>query len=478
MFSAGVADSPHRPKTVFEKIWSSRKIRENACSASLLYVDRHLLNETSFICFQELERLGRRIHRPHQTFIATDHTIRTKGGGIVDQESRDAIAYLERFCRDNDVMFVGPDHPRRGIGHVVASELGLVLPGMLIAGDDSHTVTNGAFGALSLGIGFSDVAHVLATQTLWQPRVRTMRVEFEGHLPAEVDAKDLVLGLIARIGAGGAIGYFVEFTGSCIAELSMGQRMTICNMAVEAGARAAIIAPDETTFAFLQGRAFCPTGADWDRALDEWSTLPSDAGATFDTELTIRAEDVAPTVTWGTSPQDALPVTAAVPSPGAYPDATQRARAQSALDYMGLVPGTQLTDIEIDQVFIGSCTNGRIEDIRAAARVARLGRAVVPAIVVPGSSEIKRQAEQEGLHEVLLSAGFEWRESGCSMCLGMNGDLVPAGKRCASTTNRNFVGRQGRGARTHLMGPAMAAAAALTGHITDVRALINERNAH
>jgi 3-isopropylmalate/(R)-2-methylmalate dehydratase large subunit len=439
-----------------------------------MYVDRHLLNETSFICFQELERLGRRIHRPHQTFIATDHTVRTKGGGVVDRESRDAIDYLERFSRDNDVMFVGPDHPRRGIGHVVASEFGLVLPGMLIAGDDSHTVTNGAFGALSLGIGFSDVAHVLATQTLWQSRFRTMRVEFEGKLSSEVDAKDLVLALIARIGAGGAIGHFVEFSGSCIAALSMGQRMTICNMAVEAGARAAIIGPDETTFAFLRGRAFSPVGADWDQAISAWSTLPSDPGATFDTEWSIPAGDVAPTVTWGTSPQDALPVTATVPSPASFPDLTQRARAQSALDYMGLVPGTRLTDIAIDQVFIGSCTNGRIEDIRAAARVARHGRAVVPAVVVPGSSAIKRQAEREGLHEILLAGGFEWRDSGCSMCLGMNGDLVEAGKRCASTTNRNFVGRQGRGARTHLMGPAMAAAAALTGRITDVRALIDE----
>jgi 3-isopropylmalate/(R)-2-methylmalate dehydratase large subunit len=443
-----------------------------------MYVDRHLLNETSFICFQELDRLGRRIRRPRQTFIATDHTVRTKGGGVVDQESRDAIDYLERFARDNDVMFVGPDHPHRGIGHVVAGEFGLVLPGMLIAGDDSHTVTNGAFGALSLGIGFSDVGHVLATQTLWQSKFKTMRVKFEGQLSSEVDAKDLVLGLIARIGAGGAIGCFVEFTGSCVAALSMGQRMTICNMAVEAGARAAIVAPDETTFAFLRGRAFCPVGVDWDRAVTEWSTLPTDAGATFDTEWTIRAADVAPSVTWGTSPQDALPVTAAIPFPASFPEATQRARAQSALDYMGLVPGTPLTDIGIDQVFIGSCTNGRIEDIRAAARVARLGRAVVPAVVVPGSSAIKRQAEDEGLHEILLSAGFEWRDSGCSMCLGMNGDLVKAGRRCASTTNRNFVGRQGRGARTHLMGPAMAAAAALTGHITDVRVLINERNAH
>jgi 3-isopropylmalate/(R)-2-methylmalate dehydratase large subunit len=474
----GATSISGRPRTIFEKIWSSRKIRENADGTSLMYVDRHLLNETSFICFQELERLGRRIHRPHQTFIATDHTVRTKGGGIVDQESRDAIEYLGRFSKENDVMFVGPDHPRRGIGHVVASELGLVLPGMLIAGDDSHTVTNGAFGALSLGIGFSDVAHVLATQTLRQAEFRTMRVKFDGLLSPEVDAKDLVLAWIARIGAGGAIGHFVEFTGSCIAALSMGQRMTICNMAVEAGARAAIMAPDETTYSFLRGRDFSPIAAEWDRAVMQWSTLFSDQEAEFDTKWDIPATEVAPTVTWGTSPQDALPITAAVPSPESYPDPVQRARAESALDYMGLTAGTPLTDIEIDQVFIGSCTNGRIEDIRAAARIALHGHAVVPAIVVPGSSAIKRQAEQEGLHEVLKAAGFEWREPGCSMCLGMNGDVVQSGKRCASTTNRNFVGRQGRGARTHLMGPAMAAAAALTGRITDVRSIVNRGTKH
>jgi 3-isopropylmalate/(R)-2-methylmalate dehydratase large subunit len=291
---------------------------------------------------------------------------------------------------------------------------------------------------------------------------------------AEVDAKDLVLAWIALIGAGGAIGHFVEFSGSCVASLSMGQRMTICNMAVEAGARAAIIAPDETTFAFLKGRSFAPLAADWERAVAEWSTLQSDPGANFDTELKIQAAEIAPNVTWGTSPQDALPVTATVPSPALSADPIERARMQSALDYMGLTPGMRLVDIAIDQVFIGSCTNGRIEDIRAAARVARHGRAVVPAVVVPGSSTIKRQAEDEGLHEILQTAGFEWRDSGCSMCLGMNGDLVESGKRCASTTNRNFVGRQGRGARTHLMGPAMAAAAALTGRITDVRAILGE----
>jgi 3-isopropylmalate/(R)-2-methylmalate dehydratase large subunit len=459
------------PQTIFDKIWAKHRILENEAGETLLYVDHHFLNETSFICFQQLEKLGRTVRRPKQTFMATDHTVPTRNrrAGIPDQENREAIEYLERYAKQSGMTFLGIDHPRQGIGHIVASELGITLPGIVIAGDDSHTTTNGAMGALSIGIGLSEVTHVLATQALWQAPYKAMRVNFSGRLSAAVDAKDLVLALIGRISAAGAIGHFVEFAGTCIATLSMAQRMTICNMAVEAGARAAIIAPDETTFAYLNGRPYAPKGADWDKAVAEWSVFRTDDGATFDREVEVRAGDVAPTVTWGTSPQDAIAVDAVVPDPRAAANPQERSRAEAALAYMGLVAGTRITDIAIDQVFIGSCTNGRIEDLRAAAAIARRGKAVVPAIVVPGSSAVKQQAESEGLHLVFLEAGFEWREPGCSMCLGMNGDLVAEGNRCASTTNRNFVGRQGRNARTHLMGPAMAAAAALTGRIADVR---------
>lgn len=460
-----------RPRTIFEKIWDKHRILQNEAGETLLYVDCHFLNETSFICFQELERLRRPLRRPKQTFMATDHTVPTRNrrAGIPDRENREAIEYLERYAEKSGMIFLGIDHPRQGIGHIVASELGITLPGILIAGDDSHTTTNGAIGALSIGIGLSEVTHVLATQTLWQAPYKTMRVNFTGRMSPTVDAKDLVLTLIGRIGAGGAIGHFLEFAGACVGSMSMAQRMTICNMAVEAGARAAIVAPDQTTFAYLRGRPHAPNGADWDVAVDEWSKLVTDDGACFDREVEIRADEIAPTVTWGTSPQDTVPIDGAVPNPNAATDPQERKRAEAALSYMGLTAGTPVTDIAIDMVFIGSCTNGRIEDLRAAAAVARQGKAVVPTIVVPGSSEVRRQAESEGLHHIFRAAGFEWREPGCSMCLGMNGDLVPDGKRCASTTNRNFVGRQGRGARTHLMGPAMAAAAALKGRIADVR---------
>jgi 3-isopropylmalate/(R)-2-methylmalate dehydratase large subunit len=468
---AAMGSEAETARTIFEKIWSTRKITENDQGESLIYIDRHLLNETSFICFQELERKGRSIRRPAQTFLATDHTVLTRERGIVDYESRNAIAWLERYSEANDVMFIGPDHAQQGIGHVVAGELGLAMPGIVIAGDDSHTTTNGAFGALSLGIGFSDVGHVLATQTLWQSPFKTLQVDFDGQLSPAVDAKDLVLTLINRISAAGAIGHFVEFSGTCIQSLSMAQRMTICNMAVEAGARAAIIAPDEVTFAYLKGRRYMPEGAEWDQAVAAWRQLASDPDACFDRRVRIDAAQIAPTVTWGTSPQDAIAVDSSVPAPGSFDDPLSHSRAEASLAYMGLDAGMPVTDIRIDMVFIGSCTNGRLDDIRLAAKVAQFGKAMIPAIVVPGSSEIKRQAEAEGLHEILLAAGFEWRNPGCSMCLGMNGDLVPDGQRCASTTNRNFVGRQGLSARTHLMGPAMAAAAALHGRIVDVRKL-------
>jgi len=461
------------PRTIFEKIWSRHSILKNAAGETLVYIDHHFLNETSFICFEELERSGRTVRRPHQTFMAADHTVPTRNrfGGVVEAENRNALDYLDRFAREHGITFLNLDHPQQGIGHVVAAEFGLTLPGIVIAGDDSHTTTNGAFGALALGIGLSEVTHVLATQAVWQPSFKTMRIEFSGALSFAVDAKDVVLALISRIGAGGAIGHFIEYVGDCVAAMSMAQRMTICNMAVEAGARGAIIAPDETTFAYLKGRHFAPKGADWDSAMAEWREIHSDDGAVFDRTIIINADEIAPTVTWGTSPQDAVAVDAVIPDPEKISDTDQRVRAEAALKYMGLTPGTRVTDIAIDQVFIGSCTNGRIEDLRAAAAIARHGRAAVPAFVVPGSATVRQQAETEGLHHIFRDAGFEWGEPGCSMCLGMNGDLVPAGKRCASTTNRNFVGRQGRGSRTHLMGPAMAAAAALTGRISDVREL-------
>ena len=462
--------------TIFDKIWAGHRILENASGETLLSVDLHFLNETSFICFQELERLGRTIRSPKRSFLAMDHTVPThhREAGIPDAENRDAIAYLDRFARATGMAYIGVDHERQGIGHIVASEIGLTLPGLLIAGDDSHTTTNGAMGALSLGIGLSEVTHVLATQALWQAPYRKMRVTFSGERALAVDAKDLVLELIHRIGAAGAIGHIVEFAGSGVAGLSMAQRMTICNMAVEMGARAAIVAPDETTFAYLSGRPCAPRGKDWDIAVREWRALRTDDDAVFDREVEILAAEVAPTVTWGTSPQDATRVDGTIPDPKDASSAQERARAEAALRYMGLSPGMRMTDIAIDQVFIGSCTNGRLEDLRAAAAIARNGRAVVPVVVVPGSQEVKREAESEGLHLVFRAAGFEWREPGCSMCLGMNGDLVESGKRCASTTNRNFMGRQGKGARTHLMGPAMAAAAALTGRISDVRSFMAE----
>jgi len=417
---------PSAGLTIFDKIWKAHRILEGESGESLLSVDLHFLNETSFICFQELERLGRPLHRPKQSFLAMDHTVPThhREAGIPDAENREAIAYLDRFARATGMAYIGVDHERQGIGHIVASELGLTLPGLLIAGDDSHTTTNGAMGALSLGIGLSEVTHVLATQALWQPPYRKMRVTFTGERAAAVDAKDLVLELIHRIGAAGAIGHIVEFAGTGVAALSMAQRMTICNMAVEMGARAAIVAPDETTFAYLEGRPCAPRGRDWEIAVAEWRALRTDDDAVFDREVEILAHEVAPTATWGTSPQDAMRVDGEVPDPKNAPSGQERERAQAALRYMGLTPGMRMTDIAIDQVFIGSCTNGRLEDLRAAAAVARTGKAVVPAVVVPGSQEVKRQAESEGLHLVFLAAGFEWREPGCSMCLGMNGDLV------------------------------------------------------
>jgi 3-isopropylmalate/(R)-2-methylmalate dehydratase large subunit len=395
-------------------------------------------------------------------------------GYIADPESRQQVEVLERNCREFAVPYIAMNDVRQGIVHIIGPEQGLTLPGTTIVCGDSHTATHGAFGALAFGIGTSEVEHVLATQTLLQRRARNMRIEVSGSLPAGVTAKDIILAIIGRIGTAGGTGYVIEYCGDTIRGLSMEGRMTVCNMSIEAGARAGLIAPDETTFDYLKGRPHAPKGAAWEQAVAFWRTLPSDAGAGYDASVAIKAAGIAPHVTWGTSPQDVAPITGTVPDPARIDDANRRAAVERSLKYMGLEPGTRLAEVRIDRVFIGSCTNGRIEDLRAAAAVAR-GRKVashVGAMVVPGSGLVKHQAEEEGLDKVFVEAGFEWREPGCSMCLAMNADRLAPGERCASTSNRNFEGRQGAGGRTHLLSPAMAAAAAVTGHLADVRELL------
>ncbi len=461
------------PRTMFEKIWARHVVVEGPGGHTLLYVDRHLLHEGSTHAFVRLAKAGRRVRRPDLAFATADHYLPTTPPGtpIADAEVRNMIESLARGTGDNGIVYFGPGDPRRGIVHVIGPEQGLTLPGITLVCGDSHTATHGAFGALAFGIGSTEVEHVMATQTLWQKKPRAMRIGVEGRLGRGVTAKDVILAIIARIGAGGGTGHVLEYAGSAVRAMSMDERMTVCNMSIEAGARAGMIAPDETTFTFLEGRPFAPRGETWARAVADWRALATDAGAAFDREVVLAAADIAPTVTWGTSPQDAAPVTSRVPDPAATADGGRRASLERALAYMGLVPGTPLTEVRVDRVFIGSCTNSRLEDLRAAAAVVRGRRAVVPAWVVPGSGLVKRAAEAEGLDRVFRDAGLEWREPGCSMCVGMNGDLAREGERVASTSNRNFEGRQGKGARTHLMSPAMAAAAAVTGRLTDVRTL-------
>ncbi len=461
------------PRTMFEKIWARHVVVEGPGGHTLLYVDRHLLHEGSTHAFVRLAKAGRRVRRPDLAFATADHYLPTTPPGtpIADAEVRNMIESLARGTGDNGIIYFGPGDPRRGIVHVIGPEQGLTLPGITLVCGDSHTATHGAFGALAFGIGSTEVEHVMATQTLWQKKPRAMRIGVEGRLGRGVTAKDVILAIIARIGAGGGTGHVLEYAGSAVRAMSMDERMTVCNMSIEAGARAGMIAPDETTFTFLEGRPFAPRGETWARAVADWRALATDAGAAFDREVVLAAADIAPTVTWGTSPQDAAPVTSRVPDPAATADGGRRASLERALAYMGLVPGTPLTEVRVDRVFIGSCTNSRLEDLRAAAAVVRGRRAVVPAWVVPGSGLVKRAAEAEGLDRVFRDAGLEWREPGCSMCVGMNGDLAREGERVASTSNRNFEGRQGKGARTHLMSPAMAAAAAVTGRLTDVRTL-------
>jgi 3-isopropylmalate/(R)-2-methylmalate dehydratase large subunit len=462
------------PRTMFDKIWSSHVVADGPGGQSLLYIDRHLLHEGSTHAFARLARSGRRPRRPEAMFATVDHYVPTAGREttIADPEVRAMIAGLERGTREHGIECLGPDDPRQGIVHIIGPEQGLTQPGITLVCGDSHTSTHGALGALAFGIGSSEVEHVMATQCLWQKKPRVMRVRVTGARGPGVAAKDVILTIIATIGAGGGSGHAIEYVGSAIEAMSMDERMTVCNMSIEAGARAGMVAPDETTYAYLRGRPYAPRGALWDRALAHWRTLPSDAGAAFDREVTIDAGAIAPTVTWGTSPESALPITARVPDPRDAADPARRESLARALRYMDLAAGTPLADIRIDRVFIGSCTNSRLDDLRAAAAVVAGRRAVVPAWVVPGSGLVKQAAEAEGLDRLFREAGFEWRAPGCSMCVGMNGDLGRAGERIASTSNRNFEGRQGQGVRTHLVSPAMAAAAAVTGRLTDVRELL------
>jgi 3-isopropylmalate/(R)-2-methylmalate dehydratase large subunit len=464
--------SPSR--TLFQKVWDEHIVSEPSGGNPLLYVDLHLVHEvTSPQAFDGLRAAGRKVRQPLRTVATVDHNIPTtpRGSPITDPIAARQISALQQNCHEFHIPLFDIDSPEQGIVHVIGPELGLTRPGMTIVCGDSHTSTHGAFGALAFGIGTSEVEHVLATQTLPQRKPRTMLIDVRGHLAEGVTAKDLILGIIGQIGTDGATGYVVEYAGEAVRALSMEGRMTLCNMSIEAGARAGMIAPDETTFAYLKGRRFAPRDSDWEAALAHWRTLPSDAGAVYDKVVSIDATRLAPFVTWGTNPGMVVPVTERVPDLNSFSAEGDRRSAQSMFDYMALAPGTPVQEINVDRVFIGSCTNSRLEDLRAAARVAKGYRvhAKVRAMVVPGSQTVKRAAEQEGLHQVFLDAGFEWRESGCSMCLGMNPDILQPGERCASTSNRNFEGRQGRGGRTHLVSPMMAAAAAITGHFTDIR---------
>ncbi|WP_404369140.1 3-isopropylmalate dehydratase large subunit [Sphingomonas sp. MMS24-J45] len=472
-----------RPRTLYEKIWDDHVVERRDDGTCLIYIDRHLVHEvTSPQAFSGLRANGRAVRRPDLTLAVPDHnlptTARRDAAGqrlpIADAESAAQLDALERNTRDFGIDYIDAAAPEQGIVHVVGPEQGFTLPGTTLVCGDSHTSAHGALGALAFGIGTSEVEHVLATQTLLLTPSKTMEVRVDGTLGYGVSAKDVILAIIGKIGAAGGTGHVIEYTGSVIRALSIEGRLTIANMSIEGGARAGLVAPDETTFAYLKGRAMAPAGAAWDQAVAYWSTLPSDANARYDALVTLDATDIAPQLTWGTSPEDVVPITGVVPDPDSFADPAKRDAARKSLDYMGLTPGTAMQDVAVDYIFIGSCTNSRIEDLRAAAEVAN-GRRVadgVHALVVPGSGLVKRQAEAEGLDRIFTAAGFDWREPGCSMCLAMNPDKVPPGQRCASTSNRNFVGRQGPGARTHLVSPAMAAAAAVTGRLSDVRDLM------
>jgi 3-isopropylmalate/(R)-2-methylmalate dehydratase large subunit len=458
-------------RTLFEKIWERHLVAEPPGEPALLYVDLHLIHEvTSAQAFEGLRLAGRRVRRPDRSLATMDHNVPT-ADEPPDELAQQQLEALRRNCEEFGVPLYATGSGREGIVHVIGPELGVTQPGMTIVCGDSHTSTHGALGALAIGIGTSEVEHVLATQTLPQQRPKTMRVTFEGELPGGVTAKDAILALIGQAGVSGGVGHVVEYTGDIVRGFSMEERLTVCNMSIEWGARAGLVAPDETTFAYLEGRPGVPR--DWERALDEWRALPTDEGAAFDRELTVDVSSLAPQVTWGTNPQMVAPVFGEVPDPADCADPEERGAIERALAYMALEPGTRIEDIHVDRVFIGSCTNARIEDLRAAAAVLRDQRVhpSVHAMVVPGSALVKRQAEEEGLDRIFTAAGFEWRRAGCSMCLGMNPDILAPGERCASTSNRNFEGRQGAGGRTHLVSPAVAAATAVAGHFVDPRAL-------
>ena len=476
--SAQPAPSQGAPgRTMFENVWLRHSVLALEDGESLIYVDRCFIHEGSRPAFATLDRMAKPMRRPEQVIACADHyvptTDRARGvGAIVDPAIRQMVESLEHNSRRHGCTLIGLDDPRQGILHVVAPELGFTQPGMVICGGDSHTATHGAFGAFAFGIGASEVMHVMATQTLWQQRPSTMRITVDGRLTDGVSAKDLILSIICRIGTGGATGHVVEYAGPAIRALSMERRMTVCNMSIEAGARAGMIAPDDTTVQYLAGRPGAPAGALWERALDYWRSLPSDANATYDREVGVDGTQVVPMTTWGTSPEQCVPIGGHVPDPANEAASARRDAQVRALEYMGLQPNQALAKIAIDRVFIGSCTNARIEDLREAATVLEGRRSAVPGLVVPGSSAVKRQAEAEGLHRIFLAAGLEWRESGCSLCTGVNGaDFLLPGQRCASTSNRNFPGRQGPGGRTHLMSPASAAATAALGRIASVRDL-------
>lgn len=461
------------PQTLFAKLWAAHEVMQREDGTSLLWVDRHLVHEGSHHAFAKLDSRGMTVAAPDLTFGVVDHYAPTRAGEVAADILR-MIDTLGRNARAHGVRLFDLRDPGQGIVHVIGPEQGLTLPGLLINCGDSHTSTHGAFGALAFGVGATEVAHILATQTIWQKRPQTMRITVNGTLGAGVSAKDLALHWIAQLGADGARGHAIEYAGSAVEALTMEGRLTLCNLSIEGGARLGLIAPDQVTFDYIKGRNFAPKGADWDKAVADWQELKTDQNASFDREVTIDAADIAPTLTWGTSPEDALPITAHVPDPSTLSGA-KREQVVAALDYMGLHAGMPLQSIAVDQVFIGSCTNGRIEDLRLAANVLAGRKSKVPGLVSPGSTLVKAQAEAEGLAQIFTEAGLEWADSGCSMCVGMNGDRVDAGKRCASSTNRNFKGRQGRGARTHLMSPAMVAAAAVTGHLADVRPLLEGR---
>lgn len=473
-----------KPRTLYEKIWDSHVIEQRADGTSLIFIDRHLVHEvTSPQAFEALRKAGRKVRRPELTLAVPDHNLPTtprldasgKRVPIADAESRQQLEALERNAPEFGIRYFSATAAQQGIVHVVGPEQGFSLPGTTIVCGDSHTACHGGVGALAFGIGTSEVEHVLATQTLQLRQSKTMEVRVEGDLKPGVTSKDLILHIIGTIGTAGGTGHVIEYRGKVFEQMSIEGRLTVCNMSIEGGARAGLIAPDETTFAYLKGRPYAPKGADWDAAVAYWRTLHSDEGAVFDKSVVINAADVEPTVTWGTSPEDTVAIGGVVPDPMSFADPSKQRAARASLDYMGLEPGQRMDEVEVQNIFIGSCTNSRIEDLRAAAEVLK-GRKKHPnikwGIVVPGSGLVKMQAEAEGLDKVFTEAGLEWREPGCSACLGMNPDKVPAGERCASTSNRNFVGRQGPGARTHLVSPAMAAAAAVTGKLTDVRELV------